>query len=94
MCALANGKVYINASYCQVEIKYREHDTRNGCLLTDVCGHPLDARNLRELASLIEAQEEKLRLGRERYARMFANLQVFLELKDHQGDQDDAVDLN
>jgi hypothetical protein len=94
MCALSKGEVFINASYCQVDIKYREHDTRNGCLLTDVCGHPLDARNLRELASLLEAEEEKLRIGRERYARMFGTMKAFEDVEDQDGGEEDNGDLD
>lgn len=67
MGKLKTGQLQIKAGYGNVLIDFREHDTRNGKLLVPVDGNPLDARELRDLASLLEKEEEKLQTGRARF---------------------------
>lgn len=67
---LASGTVKIERPSGHIEVAYGEHESRNGRLLTSVDGHRLSADELLILAENLRHEEERLSIGRKRYADM------------------------
>jgi len=67
MGILCVGNFQVKADYGNLLVEYREHDSRNGKLLINVDGSPLSSVQLRKIVQFLEKEEEKLRIGRERF---------------------------
>ena len=92
---LSRGRIELRTGYGYANVEYREHDTRNGTLLVELSGSPVNAEQLRVAADLLEKEEADLRKGRAIYQAAASNLLVHPALEyGSEEDVDEDQDLS
>ena len=80
---LASGTVRFTGPEGIVQLKYSERESRDGTLLVETNDMKLDARALKEIATVLEKEELRLKRGRQ----LYSNLAIGLTLIDDEDDQ-------